>query len=496
MLALALYVRTAAPGMIYAGGVSVDSAEIQRTAYHLGIIHSTGYPLYTVLAFLVARLGAALGQSPYTWITYFSAVCGALSLVVLFRAARLIAKLLPALAVALLLMVTNSIWFMSTIAEVQGLQALILAGLLWALVYYHQHPTQHQAMYLAALCVGLGLANHRLIVLALPAVAFTLLVHHRQWGLRQWGMLALCALLPLLSYAYIYLRAADPFVVYSARPLWIPQPISIEDTNNLIRGTFAGSGRSLNTNFEVDLPPILSRVDLVMARFGQDWHPLLMLAAVVGVAALLFINGRIGVTLALCAAPVIPFMLVWKVDIKPILYQFTLWFPLALGLAALASLEMPRPKDVPQSDDDPNHPHAPKYIGTAKAQNTQRAYFQGRAREALPIMGSILMVLAAAHQFNVNLPLRDQSQDRRAEDFSQAMSALPQNALFVSVQWAPDIFIALDTLERSGRQDVIVMNTDDWWAILDRIYNPEFTVYVGEFWRSRVGLYDGAIWLQ
>src|SRR6185295_12888637 len=85
VFALGLYLHTAAPGLVYEGGVSVDSAEIQRASYHLGIIHSTGYPIYTVLAFVMSRIGEVLGQSPYTWITYFSALCTALALVVFFR---------------------------------------------------------------------------------------------------------------------------------------------------------------------------------------------------------------------------------------------------------------------------------------------------------------------------------------------------------------------------------------------------------------------------
>src|SRR3989304_6236411 len=51
ILALAAYVRTLAPDILYG-----DSAEFQCLAYTLGITHSTGYPTYLFLGRLIGFL--------------------------------------------------------------------------------------------------------------------------------------------------------------------------------------------------------------------------------------------------------------------------------------------------------------------------------------------------------------------------------------------------------------------------------------------------------
>jgi len=49
--ALAMYVRTLAPDVLYS-----DSAEFQTLAYTLGMTHSTGYPVYLLLGRLLGFL--------------------------------------------------------------------------------------------------------------------------------------------------------------------------------------------------------------------------------------------------------------------------------------------------------------------------------------------------------------------------------------------------------------------------------------------------------
>ena len=51
VLALALYARTLAPGILPS-----DSGEFQVLAYQMGIAHTTGYPVYILLAKLFITL--------------------------------------------------------------------------------------------------------------------------------------------------------------------------------------------------------------------------------------------------------------------------------------------------------------------------------------------------------------------------------------------------------------------------------------------------------
>ena len=69
VLALAVYVRTLAPDILYA-----DSAEFQCLSYTLGITHSTGYPTYLLLGRLIGFLPI---HSPAWRINLLSAVCAA-----------------------------------------------------------------------------------------------------------------------------------------------------------------------------------------------------------------------------------------------------------------------------------------------------------------------------------------------------------------------------------------------------------------------------------
>lgn len=77
LIFLTLYCQTAYQGMIPYSDATGDSAELQRVANRLGVAHSTGYPLFTIMGYLLARVGEGLGANPYTWITYVSAVWGA-----------------------------------------------------------------------------------------------------------------------------------------------------------------------------------------------------------------------------------------------------------------------------------------------------------------------------------------------------------------------------------------------------------------------------------
>src|SRR5690349_10096208 len=76
--ALALYARTVAPSV----GGTMDSTEFQETAYTLSIAHTTGYPLYLLLA----RLWIAVFPvgDPAFRVNFLSAVFAALAVWVLY----------------------------------------------------------------------------------------------------------------------------------------------------------------------------------------------------------------------------------------------------------------------------------------------------------------------------------------------------------------------------------------------------------------------------
>jgi len=74
VLSLGLYVRTLAPSVV---DIFSDTLEFQLVGPTLGIAHETGYPLYTLLSWLFARL-MPLGDAAFR-VNLLSAVCAALA---------------------------------------------------------------------------------------------------------------------------------------------------------------------------------------------------------------------------------------------------------------------------------------------------------------------------------------------------------------------------------------------------------------------------------
>ena len=221
--ALAVYGATLAPDVLPA-----DSGELQVVAAQLGVAHPPGFPLYVLLAHLFTRLPVG---SPAYGVNLLSAVCAALTLVVVYGAGRLLTgRQLPALVGALALGTATTFWSQATTANVRSLTGLLAALALYALLRFRiatragerlgsddatkpQLAASRRAadrwLTLAALFLGLGLTHHvSLAFLAAVALVFvlvtdpSLLRSPRRW----WPPLA-AALLGLLPLLYLPLRA-------------------------------------------------------------------------------------------------------------------------------------------------------------------------------------------------------------------------------------------------------------------------------------------------
>ena len=111
-VALALYLATLAPSITLANGAG-DSGELASTAYTLGIAHPTGYPLYTLIGFVVTHLVPA---EPARSLNVFSALMGALTIGLLaLLATRLARRAAP-----------DAPWPLAALATVLPLAALAL----------------------------------------------------------------------------------------------------------------------------------------------------------------------------------------------------------------------------------------------------------------------------------------------------------------------------------------------------------------------------------
>ena len=209
LLCLGLYLATLAPTVVT---IFDDSLELQLALPTFAIVHPTGYPLYTLLGWLLTVV-VPFGDAAFR-VNLFSALAAGGAVVLLYAVARRLGgALIPAFVAALLLAVSPVWWSQATIAEVYALQGLLTLLVVYTLLRWDAAPKggeRDKWLTLAGLSIGLGLAHHRLTLLLIPAaVVFVFwsdpdLIRHP----RRWLKPILAALAPLLLYAILPLRAS------------------------------------------------------------------------------------------------------------------------------------------------------------------------------------------------------------------------------------------------------------------------------------------------
>lgn len=175
LLLLPLYAWTSPPGVALE-----DDGLFAMSTHFLGIPQPPGYPLHTLLGKLFTML--PLGSVAYR-VHLLSSVFAAGTCAVLWSILRLLGCCrVAAYAGALVLGVSGTFWSQAIIGEVYSLNTFLFFGLLLTtLAFVHQHRIG--ILYLAAGCLGLGLANHwPMFVLSLPAVGLALYpARHLLW---------------------------------------------------------------------------------------------------------------------------------------------------------------------------------------------------------------------------------------------------------------------------------------------------------------------------
>lgn len=212
-----LYIATLAPSVLPG-----DSGEFQFVVPTLGIPHPTGYPLYLLLG----KLFTLLPVGSMAWrLNLFSAAAAAGAVWAVYRAGRALdLSRAASLIGAALLMVSETFWSQSVIAEKYALNAFFVATTLWLGLRWRRTRSAHH-LYAWVLCYGLGLTHHRTMILLAPAYLLLAWLTDRavfrpQSLLRLLPLflipLSLYLLLPFFSslnppYAYIRLDSAKAF---------------------------------------------------------------------------------------------------------------------------------------------------------------------------------------------------------------------------------------------------------------------------------------------
>ena len=237
MASFILYLVTLAPAI----PPGFDSAELIGACAAGGIAHPPGYPLYTMLGWLLCSLGLA---APALTMNVFSALCSAAACACLaFGLSLMLNSAWGALVGAFCFAFALSPWRMAVGAEVFALHLFFLSLLAaLAVVYKKMSVWRPYTLWFLSFVLGLSFSHHHTTALFLPGLVIFLYLSNQSCdlellesktlkskakqgaGLSRCTVISvacLCFVLGLLPYLWLIGRArflaahAEPFVAFN-----------------------------------------------------------------------------------------------------------------------------------------------------------------------------------------------------------------------------------------------------------------------------------------
>jgi hypothetical protein len=186
----------------------IDVGETQIVLNKWGTLHATGYPLYVITGNVLTGIMRVVGIDPVVAASLVSLIWGlaALGLVYLL-AVHLTERVALSAGMVILLGLTRTLWIHTVSAEIYSFTLAILVGLLILALWRGEIRGR---IYWLALLGGIGVAHHRAIAMAIPALIFAVypyLLANRRRLPRLLGVSLFLGLPGFLQYAYLYARA-------------------------------------------------------------------------------------------------------------------------------------------------------------------------------------------------------------------------------------------------------------------------------------------------
>ncbi len=218
LLALALYLTTLAPGLVFG-----DPAEYTFVPHVWGISHPPGYAFQTVLGGIWQRI-VPIGSIAYR-ANLLSAVVGAGIATLVYGTVRALspprradlAIFLPGILAGASTAVATDIWQHSIHANAHIVTALLATTSLFLLAHWRRSALiqgRHDDRYLYTFCVvaGLGITHHPLLAFSLPAYLVFILVSRPRILFKWLTLLKMMgfALLGLSVWLYLPIRSSLP----------------------------------------------------------------------------------------------------------------------------------------------------------------------------------------------------------------------------------------------------------------------------------------------
>ena len=283
-----------------------DTGESQVVPWIFGIAHPTGFPVFTIAAGIFAHVFAA---GTVAWrIALFSAIAMSVAAWAVFRILHeLEADTWIALGAACVFAFGQIVWTRGTRAEVHAVAACFAALTLYFAVRWYVR-CDSRAFIWGALCWGLGIATHPVVVLLAPAFLVVLCARTRRLTIRSFALALAVLFCGLAIYAYLPLRSAmvtqarlDPTLRLGDAPgkaFWdMNHPSSWDGFKQEISGSDYGTGGFLAAmihphTYQEGAPPFL-------AQLWREFTPFGILFALGGIVALARRDAVLAVALVL-----------------------------------------------------------------------------------------------------------------------------------------------------------------------------------------------------
>jgi len=206
LLTAAAYFLTLCP-TVYVG----DSGELSAAAWHLGIPHSPGYPLYCLIGWLFAH--APFSADVAFKMNVMSAVFALGTVLILYMIIYHFTRTpYVSFSISLAYAFSPIFWSQAVVAEVYSLNTFLTALVLYFLCRWLEKRVDFW-LYLASFTAGIAATNHQLAFLLLPTGIYMLWLFGKRLKkpARFYMLLAGLYILGLLVYLYLPIRAAaDP----------------------------------------------------------------------------------------------------------------------------------------------------------------------------------------------------------------------------------------------------------------------------------------------
>jgi len=457
LVTLAVYLRTMCPTLYWG-----DCGELATAAFNLGIAHPTGYPLWCVLAKMWTFL---VPHGTIIWrLNTMSAFFGSLAISCFYGFCRCIGlSRSVSVCAAGMLAFSFTLWQQCLFCETYSMTAFYTCLLLYLAARWQvrgrsggsqvAHPGGSHGerdLWLLAIAYGFAMTNHQTNTLFLPGfLVFVLWSEPRLRQIRQanvrriWLRAAGVGVLPLLSYAYLPIRAmAKPPMSwgYPKTPFEILYHVTgrnyasrmfhthfTEVMQNLWQWAF-GLGRELHWGFVVFA--LAGLVALWWQRTDHAWGFLLLWVLVADVVYAINYN---------------------------IYNRYIYFIPSYIALSALAGVGLQRSWDI-----------------------VNRCGIDVKRKPAFATMAACCVLCLPAFQVARHWQLDDLSHNWTCYDYAQNLLAtMPQDSLLIDNGLDTSAFTIgyLQSVEHE-RTDVTLIRRGTLYGL----YNPEFHRFINTWY--------------